>query len=179
MCLLACFQEVACICKVWYKNIPQIIVFCVFWWLFGSSLGGLWGGLWRSLGGLWGLLGALGAILAHLGPKSQHNTKNHRSLEPSWGPSWAYVEEVSLKRRFKTPLENMLLPNIIFSTKLGVPEPLLDTKNRAKPLERCQKIMFSAFHQKLIWGRVLGPLLEGFLSPSWGQVGTSWVHVGT
>ena len=154
--------------------------------LFGSSLGGLWGvfgGLWEVFGGL---LGALGAILAHLGPKSQHNTKNHRSLdpppsilEPSWGPSWAYVEQVSLKRRFKTPLENMLLPNIIFSTKCGLPEPLLDTKNQAKPLEGCSKIRFSAFHQKWLWGCVLGPPSERFLCPSWGQVGPSWAHVGT
>ena len=53
-------------------------------------MGGLWGvfgGLWEVF---WGLLGALGAILAHLGPKSQHNTKNHRFWTPP-PPSWSHL----------------------------------------------------------------------------------------
>ena len=37
------------------------------------------------------------------------------------------------KKVLKSHLENMLFPNIIFKEKSGFLEPLLDTKNQAKP----------------------------------------------
>ena len=133
------------------------------------------------MGALEGSWGALGAILAHLGPKSQHNTKNHHSLdttpsilEPSWGPSWAYVEQVSLKRSFKTPLENMLLPNIIFSMKFGVPEPLLDTKIKQNHWRGVKKLGFRLSIKSCSREGSWGPFWTGF----WAQVGAKLGQVG-
>ena len=101
-----------------------------------------------------------------------------RVFGPKLWPSWAYVEQVSLKRWFKTPFEKMLLPNIIFLARVGSPWTPRDTKNRAKPLEGIQNSRFSPFQHKLFWGCLLGPLLERFWSPSWSQVGPSWHQVG-
>ena len=139
-----------------------------------------------SLGGLWGLLGALGAILAHLGPKSQHNTKNHRSLDPPplhlgaiLGPKLGLCWASFIKNVFRNTIgKHVASKHHFFSETLASLDHSGHQKS-SKTIGGVSKIRVCTYTRKVALGRGLGSLFGRFfgpkLGPSWAKLG----HVGT